>query len=227
MKKLSVKDLVDFKRRSDRSKKTFVQNMKLDKKKVTTEGGGDYWISSLSAVWSSYRKDDLTVIDEKIEEVKGKLKETTFTITKNMYKQNIAILERYKNMDLKKWRPKDDQTFLKKSSSNPTLIIKGLEIETKPSCIYTFGAQDVKSIGAMWFTAKVRGYSLEEVAMFCEMLYRFLKQNYSKKYQIVSKYCIAVDMISGNWVDYGGIEQGKLPAALTPTINEINKLIKS
>ena len=227
MKKLSVKDLVDFKRRSDRGKKTFVQNMKVDKKRVSADGGGDYWIPGLSAVWNAYRKNDLTVIDEKIEEVKGKLKETTFTITKNMYKQNIAILDRYKNMDLRKLRPKENLVFLKKSTGNPILTIKGLEIETKPSSIYEFGTEDAKSIGAIWFTAKVRGYSTEEVGMFCDMLHRFLKQNYSKKYRIASKYCIAVDMISGNWVDYTRIKKGKLSPVLTSTIDEINKLINS
>lgn len=56
-----------------------------------------------------------------------------------MYQRNVAILEKYKGMDLKKLRPFRKLSFLKKSTGNGLLTIKGLQIETKPSHIFPFG----------------------------------------------------------------------------------------
>jgi hypothetical protein len=61
----------------------------------------------------------------------------------------------------------------KKSSANPILTIKGLQIESKPSHIYTFGKKSEEKVGAIWFTAKVNGYQMEGLGMFCDMLHRF------------------------------------------------------
>lgn len=179
--------------------------------------------NSLSAICNSYKQDNLNLVDEKITELLEKLSNTKHTITKNMYQRNIMILKNYKNMDLKKIRPIQKLSFLKKYTGNPLLIIKGLQIEAKPSHIFTFGNKDEERIGAIWFTAKVNGYRIEEVGMFCDMLYRFLKYNYSKKYQVMLKYCIAIDMLSGHITDYSKIETGVLSQILTPTLDEINK----
>lgn len=224
MKKLSIKELVDFRRKSDRGKKNFVENMKSNKIVVPTEGGGDYWITGLSAICNSYKQNDVSVIDDKIGEVRDKLNDTSYTITRNMYQRNIDMLQKYKNMDVKKLRATEKQLYLKKSSGNPLLTIKGLQLEAKPSLIYTFGKNN-ENVGAIWFVAKVNGYRIEEVSMFCEMLQRFLRQNYSKKYQLNSKFCLAADMISGQVVDYAAIESGKLPQVLSLTLDEINKLM--
>lgn len=225
MKKLSIKKLIDFRNKSDRGKKTFVENLKSPKTEAPTEGGGDYWISSLSAVCNAYRHDDLNIIDEKINELQEKISGTTQTITKNMYQRNVAILQAYQRMDLKKLRPGEKLSFLKKSTVNPILTIKGLEVEAKPSHIYTFGKKDAEKIAAIWFIAKVDGYRVEEVGMFCDILHRFLKYNYSKEYQLLPKYCVAIDMLSGRRVDYSEIEDGSFSKVLGPTLDEINKLM--
>ncbi len=226
MKKLTVTGLIEFKRKtSDRSKKIFVENIKLNKITPPTESGGDYWITSLSAVCNSYRQNDFTYAEEKIIELKEKLRSTKRIITKNMYQRNISILQNFKSMDLKNLRPLQNLTFLKRSTGNSVLNIKGLQIETKPSYIFTFGNKEEQKIGAIWFTAKVNGYRSEEVGMFCDMLYRFLKHNYSNKYQLIPKYCIAVDLLSGNTIDYSKIENGALSKLLSPTLEEINKFM--
>ncbi|WPQ61247.1 hypothetical protein SIO70_23080 [Chitinophaga sancti] len=224
MKKISVKDLVAFRKKSDRGKKSFVENIKSSKIEVPAKGGGDYWISSLSAISKSYKEDDLDITNGKIKELQKKIKGTKHRITKDMYQRNISILERYKNLDPAKIRVNGKLSFLKKSSGNPLLTIKGLQIETKPSLIYTFGSKG-ENIGAIWFTAKVEGYKIEEISIFCDVLYRFLKHNYSKKYQIASRYCIAVDMISGNMIDFSDIESGSLAKILPNTLDEISKLM--
>jgi hypothetical protein len=227
MRKLSVKNLVDFRKKSDRAKMNFVQNIKLNKPAIITEGGGDYWTISLSAVCHAFKEDDLQIIDEKIAEVQQKLKSAKATVTQMMYQRNIKILENYLDIDLKKLRPGGRLLFQKKSTGNTLLMIKGLEVEVdaKRCQAYAFGKKDEESVGAIWFVTQVKGYRIEEVGMFCEMLYRFLKHNYGKKYSINPKYCIAVDLLGGHIVSYSQIEDGTIPKVLTPTLDAINKLI--
>jgi hypothetical protein len=225
MKKLSVKDLVNFRQKSDRSKRTFIEKLKSTKLDPPTEGGGDYWVTGLSAVRNSYKDNDITIIDEKIAELQAKWSATKFTITKNMYQKNITILQKYKSMDRKGLRPSSKLSFLKRSAGKPVLTIRGLEIETKASHVYTFGKKDEESIGAIWFVAQKDGYRIDDVGLFCEMLNRFLRHNYAKKYELTSDYCIAVDMITGNRVNYAQIEDGDIPSVLIPTLDEINKYI--
>lgn len=225
MKKLSIKELIEFRRKSDRAKKTFIENIKSNKIETPMEGGGNYWITSLSAICNSYKSNDLGLIDEKIDELQAKLSNTKYPITRTMYQRNIAALQKYKSMDIKKVRPSEKLSFLKKSTSNPLLTIKGLQIEARPSHIYAYGRKGEEKIGAVWFTAKINGYQIEEVGMFCDMLYTFLKQNYSKKYELIPNYCIAIDILSGHITDYSLIQRDYIPPLLTSTINEINKLM--
>ena len=227
MRKLSVKNLVDFRKSSDRAKRNFVQRIKSNKTATITEGGGDYWTISLSAVGNAFKQDDLQIIHEKIAEVQQKLKSSKITGPQLMYQRNIAILQNYLNTDIKKLRPDRKLLFPKKSTGNTLLIIKGLEIEVdaKRSHAYTFGKKDEESVGAIWFITQVNGYRIEEIGMFCEMLYKFLKQNYAKKYSLDAKYCIAIDLLSGQIVSYSQIEDGSLPQVLSPTLDAINKLM--
>lgn len=225
MKKIPAKDLIDFRRRSNRGKKNFVERLKSTKIEPPSDGGGDYWVSALSAIVSSFKDNDPLLIDEKIEELKEKIDSTSISITRKMYQQNIAVLQNYKTLDLKKLRPTGTLNFLKKSSGTPLLTIKGLQIQTKPSLIYTFGKEDELKVGAVWFTAKIEGYTIEEVGLFCEMLQRFLRHNYSKKYEVSSKYCVSVEMLSRHLVSHAQIEAGTVPASLIKTLDEINRLI--
>lgn len=225
MKKLSVKDLIEFRRKSDKSKKTFVENIKSNKIVPPAEGGRDYWTTGLSAVCNSFRTGNTDHVDDKIDELLEKIANTPHTISKNMYLRNIEILQTYKKMDWKTFRPTDEILFLKKSSGNRLLTIKGLEVETKPSHIYMFGKKGEEKVGAFWFIAKKDGYRNEEIGMFCEMLYRFLRHNYSKKFEVSLNHCVAADMTTGRIVDYATIERGELPQNLTPTLEAINALM--
>ena len=227
MKKLTAKNLVDFRKKSDRGKRTFVENIKANKAPIPTEGGGDYWTASLSAVCKAYKQDDLNLVNEKITEVIAKLNGTNHTRSKTMFKRNIDILQKYLRMDLKQLSPVEKLSFPKKSTGSSVLTIRGLQVEVdaKRCYAYTFGKKDEESIGAIWFIAQVDGYRIEEVGMFCEMLYRFLKLNYSKQYQLSSKFCIVVDMVGGHVVNYAQVEDGTIQQILNPTLDAINKLI--
>lgn len=225
MRKLSIPQLIEFRKKSAKSKKTFVEYFKSNKIEIPVEGGGNYWITSLSAICNSYRHDNLNLIDEKIIELQDKFGGTKYSNSKNMYQRNIAILESYKKMDLEKIRPTENLSFLRKSTGDPLLTINGLQVEAKPSHIFSFGIKEAESIGAIWFTAKVKGYSVEEVGMYCDMLHRFLKTNYAKKYQLMPKYCVAVDMVSGIKIDYSEIIDGSRSSVLIPTLLELGKLM--
>lgn len=225
MKKLSVKDLIEFRRKSDRGKKTFVESIKSKVLEAPAEGGGDYWITSLSAVYNSFKQDDIKIVDKKIDELYRKLSDSQHSITKSMYNRNISILERYKKMDRNTLRPNEKLSFLKKSTSDSLLTIKGIQVKSSPSHIYTFKTKTEEKVGAIWFVAKVNGYRIEEVGMFCDMLNRFLVHNYSKRYQLDPKYCIAVDTLSGHRVEYSQIEDGNISPMLTSTLDELSKLM--
>src|SRR5690242_4696183 len=153
MRKLSVKDLVDFRKRSDRGKRNFIESVKSNKAPTITEGGGDYWTISLSAVCNAFKRDDLQIINDKVDEVQQKLKSAKGKISQTMYHRNIAILQNYLNLELTELRPDGKLLFQKKSTGNTLLSIKGLEIEVdaKRYQAYIFGKKDEESIGAVWF----------------------------------------------------------------------------
>jgi len=225
MKKLSVKAIVEFRGKSDRSKKAFVDNLVLDKKGPALEGGGDYWVTSLSSVSKSFKSNDLTWIVEKIDDLEEKLRASDFAITKTMYKRNISILNNYKEFDFKKWRPLKNITFLTKHKSNFILKIKGLEVEVKPHHVFTFQNGSTTEVGAIWFIAKLNGFRKEELGMFTDILYRYLKIHHSKNNVVNSKYCIAVDVFNSLDVNYRELETGKVTAVLDSCLDEIRKLM--
>jgi hypothetical protein len=226
MNKLTVKTLIEFRRKkSDKSKKTFVESIQSPKIEIPKESGGDYWIAALSAINESYQINTLSAINSKIINLQEKLTNTARSITKNMYQQNLALLSKYKRINLVPFRPSGELTFLKKSSSNAVLTVKGFQIVSNPSLIYTFGKKGREQIGGIWFTAKINGYAIEEVGMFCDLLYKFLNHNYSKKYSVIPKYCIAIDTFSANTVTYANIESGKTPQVLSSTFDEISRFM--
>lgn len=225
MKKLSVKKLIEFRGKTPRGKRNFVENMKSTRIDPPSDGGGDYWVSCVSAVCNAYRYNDINFIDQKIDELRGKADDTAVTITKNMYGRNIENLRHYKVMPYKKWRPSGKLEFLKRKGTNPVLVVKGLEIEVKASLVFRFGNEDEPKVGAIWFFAKKDGFRIEEVGMFCEMLYRFLRHNYARKYTLASQFCIAVDLFSSRAVRYSELESGAVPSALLPILDEISRMV--
>jgi len=65
MEKVTVKNLIEFRGKNQRTKITFVHNLKKEKKKSEDDSGGDYWISCLSAIRNSFRFDNMDFLDEK------------------------------------------------------------------------------------------------------------------------------------------------------------------
>lgn len=225
MKKLSIKKIIEFRRKSDRSKKTFAQNLKLERDRKESDGGGDYWVSSLSAISNSYKRNNLQFIRDKVYELEEKFENTDFQRTKTMYSRNIDILYKYEVFDFKILKPNEQITYIKKHKSDFVLTIQGLPIEAVPHHVFSYQDEDIKEIGAIWFIAKLDGYREVELGMFTDILYRYLKINFSKDYTLNPRYCIAVDVVNNFAVNYYQIEKGEVPSILDKTIDEIKKIM--
>lgn len=173
MKKISIKDVVEFTRKSDRSKQSFAANLKHTREKSSVESGGDYWISSISAVSNSYKLNDIQPIIDKRYELEDKYEGTEYKRSKIMYKRNIDILYGCEEFDLDKWRPSKKMEFMKKYREYSVLNINGLPIQVLPNHIFTFNNEDVKEqeIGAIWFVAKLDGYKKNELGMYVDILF--------------------------------------------------------
>jgi len=225
MQKLSIKKIVEFKGKSDKSKKHFVSILKLDKPKDKEEGGGDYWVSCLSAISNSYKLNDIEPIIDKRIELEEKYGETEYNTTKTMYKRNIDILYNYEDFDLNQWKPLEKLKFIKKIKENSVLTIKGLQIQATPNHVFTFQKDSIEQVGSIWFVAKLNGFSKGELGMFADILYRYLKINFAKDYSPNSKYCIAVDVFNNLEVSFSQLENGEVPYLLNSTLDEIKKLV--
>ena len=225
MKKLTVKNLVEFRSKSTRSKQIFVDNLKSIKVEIPSEGGGDYWVSSVSTVSKSYKQDDLKITSDKIEVLHEKIKQANDDRIKDMFNRNILVLKKYPTLDLKKLRPSKGYTFLKKSTANSLLTIKGIQIKVQPNHIFTFKKGGVDEVGAIWFIARLKAYRDEELGIFVDLLFRFLKSNYSGKYSISKQHCSVVDVLKGATVSYSQIDSGEIPSVLIPTIDEISRMM--
>lgn len=224
MKKLTIKSIIEFKNKTDRSKKSFINALKLNKEDFS-ESGPDYWTTSLSAIGNSFKSHDLKLIVSKRIELEEKYDSSEIKQVKSMYKRNIDILYNYESFDLKKWKPVRKLFFLKKHKEDLTLLIKELEIKINPQYVFTFNNNEDEEIGAIWFIAKIGGFGKDELGMFTDILYRFLKKHYSSDYEINPKYCIAVDVFKCVEIGYSELKEGDVPLILNSTLNAIKKML--
>lgn len=225
MKKISIKDVVNFRNKSARSKQSFALKMRFGDDKVKNEGGGDYWISCISAVSNSYKQNNMQPVIDKRNELIEKYEESNSIKSKVMYGRNIDILYTFENLNLNKWRPSKDIKFMHKYREYSILTVKGLKIQVNPNHIFTFKKGAVEEIGAIWFVSKLNGFRKDELGMFTDVLYDYLNIHYSENYTVNPKYCIAIDIFNGIDVSYLQLEDGIIPRILNSTIDEMNALI--
>ncbi len=224
MKKITVKNLIEFRGKNKRTKITFVHNLKKEKKKTEDSSGGDYWISCLSAIRNYFKENDETLLDEKIEVLRDKIKVTDIKRIKDQFQRNIDIVENFKDLDIEYLKPNVDLIFLKQPKAKSLLDINGLPIEAKPCHIYTFSENGSEEIGGIWFIAKLNGFKKSELGMFADILYRYLYKNYSKDFFVNPEYCVAIDLFKGQEIKYSEIKNGKIPILIDSTIEELKKI---
>lgn len=223
MKKITIKDLIKFRNKSDRSRNTFVHNLKSEQKQSEDSSSGDYWISCLSAIRNAFKYDNLDLLDEKINLLIDKIKLYDLKQTKDQFQKNIDVLNSFKDYDIKHLKPNANLTFLKQPKSQAILDIKGLPIEAKPCHIFSFSENNSDEIGGIWFIAQIKGFTKSELGMFCDMLFRYLKKHYSKQFYVNPKYCIAVDLYNGQDINYSEILNGKISSLIESTIEDLKK----
>jgi len=226
MQKITVKELVSFRRKSARNKKSFAYKLKSrqarDKSDVDSEGGGDYWITSTSCVYNVFKYTDDKLYDNKIEELRAKLTISGDKRIKDMYQRNIDILNSFKDFDFYEIKPAETLTFEKVTKAYTILTIKHLPLYVNPRLIFSFNKNGKKVLGALWLIPQLEGFKKSELGLFCEMLFRFLIKNYSNDYQISEEYCIAIDTYNAQKVIYSELLRGDLPFLIDKTLEEIN-----
>lgn len=224
MKKLSAKEIIEFRSRSDKSKKHFVQSLIKPKEPKVGDGGGDYWISCLSALSNCYRDNSTKLISDKITVLTEKIEKTDYSRVKNMYRRNIEILSRYQNLDLRRWKRVKKMTFIRQYKSDYMLTVRGTNVNVSPHRIFIFQKDGIEQIGGIWFVAQLDGYQKEELGVFTELLYLYINKFYGKKYKINEQSCIAVDVINDFDVSYAQISSGTVKRLLHSTLIEIQGL---
>ena len=225
MQNLTIKKIIEFKAKSERSKKTFVANLKVEKEKNSDGGGGDYWQRSLTAISNGYKLNTPKPIKEKMQVLEDLVEIEQNKKTKNMYQRNLDILSKYEDVDFKRWRPSTLASFLKKHKVDLVLSVRGLNIEAKPQYVFSFGNNEDKEIGAIWFIAKLGGFKKDELGMFADITFRYLTKSFGKDYSIDPKHCIAVDVFNDISVNYSHIQKNQITPLLQPTIEEMKKFM--
>lgn len=228
MRQLNIKELIKFKRSTDRVKQNFALNLKINKEKKEPEdsnGGGDYWICATSAIENSFKNNDpQPIIDKKIE-LEEKYRAATAKKTKEMYERNLTILYSFEDVDSERWRPAPKMKFLSQLKENQNITVQGIQLQVKPKFVFEFEKDGKKEIGAIWFVAQLNGFGKDELGMFADILWRYLNTHFSKNHTINPQYCIAVDVYKGQDVSYLQPTENGVPMILNSTIDEIKRLM--
>ena len=219
MKKITLNKIVEFRYKSEKNQKGFLKNIN---KNSESSGGGNYWVRSLSAMSNAVKLNDHNPIKEKITEI---LKANVSGLpkrTKDMYDRNLKILYNYQSFDFSNWLPKKYE-ILSKTNTKTILEINTIPVQITPSQIFSFDIEDIKSIGAVWFVARLNGYRIEELGMFAEALFIYLTNNFGEKHQINPKYCIVIDVLEKQEVRYVDLINKKVSKILDSTLELIKK----
>ena len=223
MQNLTGQKLVNFKRLPQGRKQTYANNLKKPVDK--TESGGDYWISSVSALANACKNNDVKIISTKIDFLLSQVKATANKRTKDMYQRNIDILTGYKEYDFRKLKPKKSTGFETRSNTKYILTLKGFSVQVFPSHVYTYRNEETDEVGGVWFVAKLGGFKNDELDIFSELLYKYLLANYSKKHTINPSFCSAIDVVNRKESRYSKIIDNNSQSVLDMTLTDLKKYL--
>lgn len=224
MQSIKIKELVEFKRKSDKSRKSFAFRLKtreIKEKIKDDEKGGDYWISSTSTIYNVFKQNNNDFYDSKIDELLFKYNNVENLRTKNMYLRNSNLLLRFKDFDLNELKPTLNLKFESIPKSYKLLNINDFPLYINPSLVFSYEKNGKNEIGALWLIPQLNGFSKSELGMFSEVLYRFMIKNYSSKFQISEDFCIAIDTFNAQKVTYRELLNNDIPFLINKTIAEI------
>jgi hypothetical protein len=227
MQKITIKELVEYNRKtSDRSKAILANKLKTRTAKEKKEeddqvGGGDYWVTSTSCIYNVIKNNSDEIYENKIDELLAKIKATEIKKTKSMHRPNLEILTNFKEFNHHKIRPEEVARFESVQKVHKIHSIDNIPLYVNPNLVFSFEENGKKKVGAIWLIAKLGGFSKSELGMFCELLYRFLIRNYSEEYQVSENYCTAVDTFAAQSIDYSEMLQSKAPFLIQKTIDKL------
>ena len=222
MKKISVKNIILFRKKSDKFKKTFLKS--LDKVKANdSEGGGNYWVRSISALNNAFRTNDNQHIKDKIDDISADYDASKRKQTKDMYKRNLDILYSYEDFDFSNWYPNKTFQILDKANKKSVIEINRVPVQVLPNQVFTFTKNKIDYVGAVWFIARLEGYNKAEFGIFSETLFNYLSSNFSKKYEVSPENCLVVDVLNLDEVTYQMVLDGKIPSILKESLKSIRE----
>ena len=221
MDKIRIKDLIEFRNKKDGPRKTFVNNLKKEKENKKDGSGGDYWVTSLSAISNAFKHNDSAFLQEKVDDLQERMSVATHKNTKDQYQKNIDILVGFKDYDMNQIRPDADLKFHKKPTDKSLINIKGIPVQAWPHHVFSFSVNNSEEIGAVWFVTKLKGFDKSELGMFADIIYRYLNLHHSKEFYVNPEYCIAVNVGNGQEVIYQNILNGDIPVLIDRTIDEL------
>ncbi|MHB9140860.1 MAG: hypothetical protein ACYC25_03175 [Paludibacter sp.] len=229
MKKIAIGDLIKFNRKkNDDTKFTLVNNLK--KKEVPdvekeADSGGDYWVSCTSALAYIFKTDDKDFIHEKRNNLLRMIENSTYKVTKDRFQLNIDMLVPFEDFEFNDIKPSTDLQYLKKSDDKSIIQINGLPIYLKPSHVYSFSLSDEHEVGAVWFVAIKGGFTTSELAIFCDVLHRYLHIHYSDHYRINTNYCTVVDVFKTQWINYSQILNNNVISLLEESLEDLKRFL--
>jgi|SRR5690606_19133605 len=228
MEKIPVSSIVAFRRKGPAGQQTLINNLRTPKKKEKGEedSGGNYWITSLSSISNAFKLEENTPITDKIEVAIEKMEAAGAKITKDMFQRNINILYNFEDFDFSSWKPKAKLGYLKRPKIKSIVVVKGLPIQVLPNHVFTFEEDGLEKMGAIWFVAKLGGYQDNELAVFTDMLYRYLDINYAEKFEVAPEFCRSVDVTDVKSINYSQILNKEIPTLLEPTLDSIKAMMK-
>jgi len=219
---VSIKELIDWRSMSKRRRTTFITKLKTPKETNIGGDGGNYWIRSVSGIRMSYKLNDKSIIEERLEYLNNDLKLTDRNQTKVMYNRNAVLLQNFVGFDFSEYRPSDDMNFLSQPSSKAYLDIKGVSVKVSPSLVFSYDDENDNScVGGIWFITKLDGYQESEIGLYAEAIHRYASIHYSKDHQIDPKFCIAIDLSTTNVVTYNQILNKEIPSLFDSTIESL------
>lgn len=220
MKKISVKNIIAFRKKSDKTKKTFLKS--LEKLKAPNiDGGGNYWVRSISAISNAFSTNDNKHIKDKIKAISDDYNSSKRGQTKHMYKRNLDILYNYVDFDFSTWYPNKTFKIIDKANKKTIIEINRVPVQILPNQVFSFTKNKIDYVGAIWFISKLEGYSKAELGIFTETLFHYLKNNFSKEHEVSAEYCLVVDVLNINEVNYQMVIDEKIPAILKETLTSI------
>jgi hypothetical protein len=228
MEKITVKELTEFRKISDKRKKTLAFNLKNRPPKVKKQDeegkGGDYWKSSTSCIYEVFKHNKEELYSSKIEEIRIKFNNAIIKRIKDMHQRNIDILNNFMDFEFDDVKPNYDLKYEPIPRNSKIVTLDNFPLFVNPGVVFSFEKNGKKELGALWLVTLLNGYKKEELGMFCEMLYKFLKRNYSDDSQLSLDYCVVIDTFSGRKVTYSELVNGDVPFLVDITLEEIKKL---